>query len=299
MRRVINRIWCVLVSHELPSSRVCAAGLSVHVIERRQPVTVFSCFVPFQSTRGLKRYRFFFQSSAFEVACDSGLYHKQRADSFEPTAAVRSSGDLLRVVVGSPDEPNPRKPRKVALAPVTRERAVGPAFPSTPIRHRCSVRSPGSGACAACQRPGSAGRQGGLPAGGACAPGRPAVPCASKARSVASLSLPPTPPAPPLPVIAPSLSPTPSATPGSLFTRTVYSVTLGPTQATRDAPPISGPSVTSAMSPQPRQGANAQLSGIGRWRGADGGGGVFYLPRWAGPPGRPLSLGCTSSTLIH
>lgn len=106
---------------------------------------------------------------------------------------MRSSGDLLRVAVGSPDEPNPREPRKVALAPVTRERAVGPAFPSTPIRHRCSVRSPGSGACAACQRPGSAVRQGGLPAGGACAPGRPAVPCASKARSVASLSLCPNP----------------------------------------------------------------------------------------------------------
>lgn len=200
---------------------------------------------------------------------------------------MRSSGDLLRAAVGSPDEPNPRKPREVALAPVTRERAVGPAFPSTPIHRRCSVRSPGSGACAACQRPGSAVRQGGLPAGGACAPGRPAVPCASKARSVASLSLPPTPPAAPLPVTAPPLSSTPSATPGSLFTRTVYSVTLGPTQATRDAPPISGPSVTSAMSPQPRQGANAQLSGIGRWRGADGGGAFSISHAGRGPQDGP------------
>lgn len=107
--------------------------------------------------------------------------------------------------------------------------------------------------------------------------------CVQGQECCVSLSLPPTLPAPPLPVIAPPLSPTPSATPGSLFTRTVYSVTLGPTQATRDAPPISGPSVTSAMSPQPRQGANAQLSGIRRWRGADGGG-RFLSPTLGGAP---------------
>lgn len=212
---------------------------------------------------------------------------------------MRSSGDLLRVAVGSPDEPNPREPRKVALAPVTRERAVGPAFPSTPIRHRCSVRSPGSGACAACQRPGSAVRQGGLPAGGACAPGRPAVPCASKARSVASLSLCPQ-PRPllrsPSQLLLSLRHPRPLLAPCSHVpsTRSHW----GPPRRPRMLLPSRDP-------PSPPQ---CLLSHVREqthsFRGSgDGavlmGGGVFYLPRWAGPPGRPLSLGCTSSTLIH
>lgn len=139
-------------------------------------------------------------------------------------------------------------------------------------------------------------RRGCLPSGGACAPRRLASLCVSKDRSVASLC-----PNPSLPSAPHHGSVSLSDTLGHSWLHSHMCSLLGHI-GTRpgdpDAPPTSRPLVASVVSFRPRQGANSQLSGIGRWHDADGG--CFLSPTPSGgPPGRPLSLGAPSSVFIN